>query len=77
MAEFRVYRTEQGQLHWYLVGDTGRKIAESGETYETMEALSRAIEAVKYDVANARIVDRSSAEPLERADVRFVEPAKG
>lgn len=55
--QFRIYQSEAGTYRWMLVAPTGRKIAESGEAFETQDAAIEALERVKHDVTGAAIVD--------------------
>lgn len=70
MAEFLVYRTEQGEFHWYLVGDNGSMMAGSEKSYETMERCTEAIALVKDIAPGAAIVDRTKAESISEAQRR-------
>jgi uncharacterized protein YegP (UPF0339 family) len=56
VAEFRIERSE-GQYVWRLVGDGGRKLADSGEGFLTIEAARDAIEQARAAAPAAEVVD--------------------
>jgi uncharacterized protein YegP (UPF0339 family) len=56
VAEFRIERSE-GQYVWRLVGDGGRKVAESGEGFLTVEAARESIEQTRAAAPTAEVVN--------------------
>jgi uncharacterized protein YegP (UPF0339 family) len=56
VAEFRIERSE-GQYVWRLVGDGGRKLADSGEGFLTVEAARESIEQARTAAPVAEVVD--------------------
>jgi uncharacterized protein YegP (UPF0339 family) len=56
VAEFRIERSE-GQYVWRLVGDGGRKVADSGEGFLTVEAARESIEQTRAAAQTAEVVN--------------------
>lgn len=61
VAEFRIER-EGGQYVWRLVADGGRKLADSGEGFLTVDAARASIEETRSIASAAGIVDAAESQ---------------
>lgn len=73
MAEFRIERSE-GQYVWRLVGENGRKMADSGEGFLSIDAARDSIEetrAAAPTAAIANVADRQDEKVDEASEESF------
>jgi uncharacterized protein YegP (UPF0339 family) len=67
MSAFVIYRDHAGEYHWHLLTSTNRRIAHSGEGYESESDCIEAISLVKRIASIAEAID-PSVEEVEKEE---------
>jgi uncharacterized protein YegP (UPF0339 family) len=57
MAEFQVYQDTGGNWRWRLIADNGRRVAASGESFDSRSNAVRAAGTAKRVAAQASLPD--------------------
>lgn len=60
-ATFEIRKDSAGEYRWHLEAPNHRITADSGEGYASKSNCERAIETVKSEVKDARVVDKTGS----------------
>jgi hypothetical protein len=59
-AKFEIYKDKSGEFRWRLIHTNGQVIADSGEGYKAKANVMGGINAVRENVPNATVEDKTA-----------------
>ena len=60
-ATFEIRKDTANRYRWHLEAPNHKITADSGQGYESYSACERAIDTVKTEIKNAKVVDKTKA----------------